>query len=155
METNNEPEFHIVTNGFTFSAEQLREVEEAATYLAALINRFGISNREISRQDAQEFAAKEPNRIFSQGGDYRGRWHLSAGFTDGFDFYYVSRLPFEELPSSYPETEIILYCVICDGEAVVGDDEEQCSNCEDGSLTFDLEWDENGVVTAINTLPPQ
>jgi precorrin-6B methylase 2 len=84
----------------SLSAEQLSEVEEAAKYLAALIDRFGISNRKISRQEAQHFAAKEPNRIFSQGGDHVGRWRLSAGFTDGFDFYYVSRVPFEELPSS-------------------------------------------------------
>jgi len=147
------PPVVIKTHGFKFSAEQLSEVEETAIELASLVTEFGLSNKRIPRQEAQEFAAREPNRIFSL--LHETGSGLFPGFLDNCDDYYVSRVPFATRPSPYPYTEVYFFCVVCDGEGVVGEAEEQCPNCEDGSLLFDLDWDENGVVTAHNTLPPQ
>lgn len=143
----------IKTHGYRFSDEQINELKEYAEELSLIVTKYGISATSISEKEAEELAQAEPNRLFSLTSDHQSG--LEPGFVSGSLGYYPSRIPFSAPPSPYPYTEVSVHCVVCDGEGLVGEDEEQCSNCEDGTHLFDLEWDADGVVTAINVLPPR
>lgn len=148
-----EPRAEVVikTHGYQFSDRQIEELRQSAEELALMVTKYGISATSISEEEAEELAETEPNRLFSLLSDYQTG--LAPGFVRGSLDYYPSRIAFGAAPSPYPYTEVSLLCEVCDGETVV-DETEDCTNCEDGSHLFDLEWDANGVVTAVNVLPP-
>jgi hypothetical protein len=137
----------IDTNGFSFSVEQLREIEEAAQQLAKLVNDFGVSNEPVLKEEAKEFALSEPFRVFSLALERMssGGFWLSPGFEPNCDDSFLSRIPFTGR-GPYPCTEIYAWCDECreeDAESV-----ESCSNCIEGTFIFDLSWNADGVVTA-------
>lgn len=142
----------IKTHGYRLSDQQIEYLTESAEELALMVTKYGISDTEISEEEAEELAETEPNSLFSLLSDYQTG--LAPGFVSGSLGYYPCRIAFESAPSPYPYTEVSLLCEVCDGETVVGETED-CTNCEDGSHLFDLEWDANGVVTAVNVLPPK
>jgi len=141
------PKVIVKTNGFAFSAEQLREIEEAAQQLAKLVNDFGVSNEPVSKEEAKEFALSEPFRVFSLALERMssGGFWLSPGFDPDCDEYFLSRIPFSGR-GPYPCTEIYAWCDECREEDPEG--VESCSNCIDGTFIFGLSWNADGVVTA-------
>lgn len=136
----------IETLGHIVSNEQLRQIEETGKELALVIQRYKVSETSISEEEAEELASEEPQMVFSLlAEDGTG---LHPGFLSGCVSYYACRVPFTSPPSPYPYTEVFLPCVVCGGDANLNDDEDNCGNCEEGTLLFDLAWDAAGVVTA-------
>lgn len=138
----------IKTNGLSFSPEQLTEVEESARILADVVAQFGISPERISMEEAERISATDPHRVFTII-DRLGDPILPGFFEDELE-YLVSKVPIDKDSKSfpYPETQLEIPCALCEGSEVVGEDEDECPDCEVGSFIFQLEWDENGVVTA-------
>ena len=66
-------------------------------------------------------------------------WKLVAGFIEGADEYYLAKIPFDEEPED-GYRELRVSCIVCYGDG------EECWNCEQGELVFELYWDDYFVV---------
>lgn len=133
-----------------FSEEQIGTILEEATSLHEYVKRHGIHFEAVEADQAEEIAESSPYRVFSLLGDpefrdgYQARYFLFQGFIEDLDDYFLGSIDLEaDLP--YPCTILDFDCVECDGTGE--DEDEECSNCEDGELSVDLFWDENWLVT--------
>jgi hypothetical protein len=146
--------------GEPISAETKEFLTDLATELESYVKKYGIL-KSVSADEAEQFAATNPDRIFtalpchaSLGFLGRAETELRPGFHPNespFGFY-ISDTPFDPQNSyPYPYIEIGVHCSICRAEDDENDDnnEDECVSCgtEDGYFFYWLDWDQSGKVS--------
>jgi hypothetical protein len=145
--------------GEPISTETRELLEYHATELESYVKKYGIY-KSVSADEAEQFAATNPNRIFTILPCHasldlgRAETELCPGFHPNespFGFY-VSETPFD--PQNcypYPYIEIGVHCSICRNEDDENDenDEDECVSCgtEDGYFFYWLDWNQSGKVS--------
>lgn len=137
----------------TFLISKMRELE-------AFVEKYQVSAEILEFEDAQELSMSHPKRVLSidpearSGPSTRGVMALESpllvGFEEDSEIFFESRVDCLGDNGECPFTEVVFECSHCEGDPEVA---SKCKVCfGEGQLIFDLNWDDNGKVSASRTL---
>ena len=140
--------------GFKISNEQMVDIKNWGLKLQQIVKNYQISNEAV---DGEAAKVVDNEKVFTivtdwiypaedEKGVYKCGFGLVPGFHEDCDDYFIAQVPFGEEPDT-AYTELRVMCIVCDGE-FENEDGDECDNCEDGELVFDLMWNDEGVVSA-------